>query len=184
MSEIQNRYDSVARSLHWIVALLIISEYLIGLSIDTFDCKWLHIQVGVLILLFVLLRVLWRLTHKYPAMDSSLSKSNQLIAHLGHLALYALMLAIPLTGLTVVIAKGNNFNIWGIDIAPLMSPMEYHKRHTIKEIHEYMAHGIIIMAGLHALAALMHQFVHKHPILSRMLPKKLADIIEGKNVGK
>jgi cytochrome b561 len=184
MQNIQSRYDGVAKFLHWTIALLIISEYLIGLTIDTFGWKWLHIQVGFLILLCVLLRVIWRITHQYPAMDASLSKHNQFLAHAGHGVLYLLMLAIPLTGVTVVVTKGLAFNIWGIHVSPLMAPINYDTRHMIKEIHEYMAHIIIIMAALHALAALMHQFVHGHKILSRMLPTKLANIIEGKHDSK
>jgi cytochrome b561 len=184
MDNVRENYDSVARTLHWVMALFIVSEYLIGLTIDTFGWKWLHIQVGMLILFLIILRVFWRTTHNYPKMDSHLSRFNQILAHAGHMLLYVLMLAIPTTGLVVVITKGVSFNIFGINISPLMSPMEYHQRHLIKVFHVYMAHTIIILAGLHALAALMHQFIHQRPILSRMLPAKLADIIENKNSGK
>lgn len=185
MDSIRQDYDGVAKFFHWTVALLIISEYLIGISLDYLPLKWLHIDIGILIVLFILLRIIWRITHKYPAMDSSLSKPNQIIAHLGHLALYGLMILITTLGLIVLFGKNVPVNVFGLTVPPLLSnAMPYDNRHMIKEIHGFLAHCIIIMAALHALAALMHQFVHKHPILVRMLPSKLANAIENKNVSK
>ncbi|MDD3265867.1 MAG: cytochrome b [Burkholderiales bacterium] len=180
MSEIK-RYDAVARSLHWLIAILIIGEYLIGLNIDTFDnFKWLHIQVGLIILLLVFIRVYWRITHKYPKMDSSLSRSNQIMAKMGHEVMYLLMLIIPLLGLALIITKGKAMNIFGFNVPAIIEPVSRSIRSIIKSTHVYLAHAIIFMASFHALAALLHQFVHNRLILSRMLPKKIADIIEGK----
>lgn len=181
MKEVAVRYSAVARALHWGVAFAIIAEYLIGLSIDTFGWKNLHLQLGFLILLLVSLRIVWRLTHRYPQFDDSLSRFNSIAAHAGHGVLYLLTLIIPLLGVVLVVTKGKAFNVLGIPFEPLMTPMTYQTRHTIKLVHVYLAHTIIIIAAGHALMALLHQFVYKHPILSRMLPEKFADIIEGKN---
>lgn len=180
MKQTYERYSVVARLLHWLIALLIISEYLIGLSLENFPLKWLHIDIGVLILTLVIFRIVWRLTHKYPPLDPNIGKLNQVVAHIGHLALYGFMLTIPVLGLIVVLGKGVDFNLFGVTIPPLIPKMDYDLRHRLKEIHEYLAHGIIIFASLHALAALLHQFVHKHHVLVRMLPEKIANIIENK----
>lgn len=180
MSEIK-RYDAVARGLHWVIAIFIIAEYLIGLNIDTFDSfKWLHIQLGLIILILVLVRIYWRITHNYPKMDTSLSRANQIIAKSGHEIMYLLMLIIPLLGLALIITKGKTINIFGFNIPAIIEPVERSIRLIIKKAHIYLAYTIIFMASMHALAALLHQFVHHRPILSRMLPKKIADIIEGK----
>ncbi len=181
---IATRYDTVARSLHWLLAFMIVMEYLIALVMGDFGLKWLHLQLGYAILILVLLRITWRLTHKYPEMDKSLSRTNQILAHSGHGVLYLLMLAIPSLGLALVITKGVQYNVFGIPVGPFMEPMAKASRHQIKEVHEFLAHTIIIMAAIHALVALLHQFVLGHPILSRMLPEKLAAIVEGKNVKK
>jgi cytochrome b561 len=182
MSDLSSvRYNLVARSLHWSLAFLIVMEYLIGLTMGDFGIKWLHLQLGYAILIVVVVRIVWRITHKAPAMDSSLSRVNQILAHSGHGVLYILMLAIPALGLTLVITKGVPFNVFGIPISPLMEPMAKASRHDIKVVHVYLAHTIIIMAAMHALVALLHQFVLGHPILSRMLPEKLANIIEHKD---
>lgn len=183
MSEIK-RYDSTARGLHWLIAIFIVSEYLIGLNIDTFsNFKWLHIQLGLIILLLVFMRVYWRITHQYPKMDSSLSRHNQIFAKIGHELMYLLMLLIPLLGLALLITKGKPINIFGFNVPAMIEPIERPIRIVIKKTHVYLAHAIIFMASFHALAALLHQFVHNRPILSRMLPKKIADIIESKNNG-
>lgn len=181
MKEVEVRYSAVARALHWGVAFAIIGEYLIGLSIDTFGWKNLHLQFGFIILLLVSLRIFWRLTHKYPQFDDGLSRFNSIAAHAGHGVLYLLTLIIPVLGVVLVITKGKSFSVLGIPIEPLMSPMAYNTRHLIKLTHVYLAHTIIIIAAGHVLMALLHQFVNQHPVLSRMLPEKLANIIEGKN---
>lgn len=176
--EIQQGYSRVAKSLHWLIALLIFSEYFIGITIDNTGWKWLHFQVGSVILVLVLCRIIWRVTHTYPAMDASLSRVNKMMAHAGHHTLYLLMFLLPVSGLTLVFTKGVPLDLLGIHFDPLMEPLSYHKRHTIKEVHEYMANGIFYLALLHALAAIGHQFIHKTPILSRMLPKSWSKFIE------
>jgi cytochrome b561 len=178
---VKDRYDSVTRGLHWLLAFLIIAEYLIALVMDDFGIKWLHLQIGYCILGLVILRIIWKLTHKAPPMDSSLTRLNQILAHSGHGVMYLLMLIIPLLGVTLVVIRGMPFNVFGISIEPLMNPLVKATRHNIKQVHEYLAHTLIILVSMHALVALLHQFVLGHPILSRMLPEKLANIIENKN---
>lgn len=180
MSEIK-RYDPIARGLHWLLAIFIIAEYLIGLNIDVFsNFKWLHIQLGLIILLLVFVRVYWRITHQYPKMDPSLSRHNQVFAKIGHEVMYLLMLIIPLLGLILIITKGKPMDIFGFNVPAMIEPIGRSTRIIIKKTHIYLAHAIIFITCFHALAALLHQFVHNRPILSRMLPKKIADIIEGK----
>lgn len=174
-------YSSVAKSIHWLVAGFILVEYLIGSTLDMSGLKQLHIQIGFIIFLLVLFRIVWRITHKYPAQSPQLTKLNQKIATAGHHLMYLIMFILPLTGICLVVSKGNPFLIFGISVGPLMSPLPHEERHFIKQIHDLLANGLVFMALLHALAAISHQFLNNVPILSRMLPRCIAKFIENKH---
>lgn len=172
-----NLYSSTAKILHWLIAAVIFLEYFIGITLDATHLKWLHIQLGCFLLILVVVRVIWRISHQYPDFPSQITGINKLLAKIGHLILYFLMLAIPLTGLVLIITKGVTINIFGIDIPPLMSAMAKPVRHVIKSVHWYLATMIFYFAVFHALIAFMHEFLNKTPSLSRMLPECLAKYI-------
>lgn len=172
-----NIYSSTAKTLHWLIAAVIFLEYFIGITLDATHLKWLHIQLGCFLLILVVVRVIWRISHQYPDFPSQITGINKLFAKIGHLILYFLMLAIPVTGLVLIITKGVTINIFGIDIPPLMSAMAKPERHVIKSVHWYLATMIFYFAVFHALIAFMHEFLNKTPSLSRMLPECLAKYI-------
>lgn len=172
-----NLYSKAAKTLHWLIAALIFLEYFIGITLDATHLKWLHIQLGCFLLILVIVRVIWRISHQYPDFPSQITGINKLLAKIGHLILYFLMLAIPLTGLVLIITKGVTINIFGIDIPPLMKAMAKPERHIIKSVHWYLATMIFYFAVFHGLIAFMHEFLNKIPSLSRMLPECLAKYI-------
>ncbi len=166
-------YGHIAKFLHWMIALFIITNYILGLTLDTTEFKFItiHKQLGLTILLLVLLRILWRICNTYPNMASELSLFEKFAAKSGHIVLYVLMLAIPIFGVLMVQAKGYPLQFWGLfSIPTFISPQSHDISHQLKLVHEYLAHIIIIFAVLHALFALYHHFVNKDSILLRMLP--------------
>ena len=171
-SQVQE-YNAVAKFLHWAIALLIVANYISGLLQDATGHKFinLHKQFGMSILLLVILRLVWKFYSKYPKMADELSVVNKFMAKFGHLVLYIIMLAIPIAGMLLVESKGYPLQYLGfIDIPVLISEQTKDVSHTIKEIHEYLSHGIIIIAILHALFALKHHFIDHGTILLRMMP--------------
>ena len=167
-----NEYNSVAKALHWSIALLIIFNYVLGLLLDETNMYTLHKQTGLLILLLVILRILWRTCCKYPAMSSELSATEQKIAKLGHILLYCLMLLIPIFGILLVQSHGYPLSVFGLfDLPTFIHTLPKAQSHQIKEFHGWLAQAIIILAALHMLAALKHQFIDKKGILLRMAPK-------------
>lgn len=167
-------YNSIAKFLHWVIAILIICNYIGGLTLDTTQFKFitLHKQFGMTILLLVGLRIIWRILSRYPKMISELSGFDRLVAKSGHYVLYLLMLAIPTLGVVLVQSKGYPLAYLGIiPIPQFIIPQPHAISHQIKEFHEYLAHLIIIFAVLHALFAIKHHFLNKDSVLLRMLPK-------------
>ena len=85
-------------------------------------------------------------------------------------ALYALLVAIPLSGVLMMAAKGRIFEVFGLFTMPPLMQLDRSLVHSLEEIHEVLANLMIGLVGLHTLAALMHQFVLKDGVMRRMLP--------------
>jgi cytochrome b561 len=94
----------------------------------------------------------------------------ELFAKLGQMALYALLFAVPVVGLVTLFHGGDALPILGLYDIPSPWPKSRELKHYSKEIHELLAHTLILLAGLHAAAALAHRYVLKDGTLQRMLP--------------
>lgn len=167
-------YDGVARALHWGMALLILIVFAMGLLVDAFPKTWehgiveTHKVLGVAILLLVVLRFGWRLSHRPPASEPI----NPLIdrgAGLAHWGLYGLMVAVPVVGLVYAVLRGQGIDFGLFSLAPIMEPNRELGR-TVRKVHELAAYALIALAGIHALAAIWHHLIRKDGTLRRMLP--------------
>ena len=173
-----NHYTSTAKGLHWLMAILLIGLLALGfymhdlpLSPEKLQLYAWHKWAGVSAFLLVLARLAWRVTHIPPALPASMPKLMQLAAHAGHLALYGLMLAIPLSGWLMSSAKGFQ-TVW-FGIFPIPDLLEKNKElgDLLQTVH--MSLNLIFVATLlgHVVAALKHHLIDKDDILTRMLPK-------------
>lgn len=165
-------YGSVAKFLHWIMAIIIITLLVLGLSIEVFQLPILysiHETLGVLILPLAFLRLLWHFCNKTPSYDSSTPKGEVLYIHSFHYVLYALMIAIPLTAIIA-------FNIWQIpislfvDLPFFFSSEKVDLATNLMEIHKFLALILAIMLYMHVCALLNHHFIKKDNVMLRMLP--------------
>lgn len=171
----QPRYSLTAQALHWSVALAVLAAYSLALWRDEMPkgdfrntITGLHMSLGILVLGLSAFRIGLR------AFSTSLPQTiapewMKLAAKIGHAVLYLSLLAIPLIGILMVWAKGRPVMFFGTSlVAPftisgaLAEPLE--------ELHEIAANIMMIMAGLHAAAAIIHQYVLRDGTLSRMLP--------------
>lgn len=170
-------YGSVAKFLHWLIALLILTVLAVGFIMtglpktpDTFRVIGWHKSLGITVLTLVALRLLWKSMNIYPALPAALSMVEKLLAHLGHGFLYALMIAMPLSGWMMSSAAGFTVSVFGWFLLPnLVAPDPALKR-TLVELHGTLAWALIGMIALHVLAALLHHFYYKDDVLLRMLP--------------
>lgn len=181
MSDINQEYSAMAKTLHWLTAIMILGQYLGGLTLDYTGWKSLHFQIGYIIVLLVIWRIIWRITHAYPELDPQIKGRGRMLAHAGHHTLYLLMVLVLISGFLRLITKGEAVNILGFNVAPFMDAMSKTERTPYKLSHEYLAHLFILLIALHVLAAFAHQFLSNIPCLSRMLPKSLAKYIEEKH---
>ncbi len=170
------RYDSVARSLHWLIAILVVSAFALGLLVDMFPSSWedgvvnAHKLIGVSILFLALIRLFWRVGHAPPPAEPTTAFLER-ASSLSHLALYGLLIAVPLIGLAFAAWRGQGIDFWIFSIANVMAENKVLAR-QIGGIHEIAAYILIGLAVLHAAAALWHHFVRKDAVLMRMLAPK------------
>lgn len=171
------RYNSVAMALHWLMALMIVGLWCLGVTLDELpkgdfrsQMIGLHISVGTLILVLALARLGWRMAKPAPALPDAMQGWERLAAGAGHIGLYALMLLLPLAGIAAVETGGRALNFFGTQILPALMEKSPDLHEGAEEVHSALAWILAVLVGGHALAALRHHFLLKDDVLVRMLP--------------
>ena len=171
------RYTAPARLLHWLMAALLIGLLALGfymsdlpLSPEKLQLYSWHKWAGVTAFILLAIRLLWRATHRPPALPASMSATAQRMAHLGHLALYALMIAIPLSGWLMSSAKGFQTVYFGVLPIPDLLAKNPELGELLATLHGGLNLLLVLTVLGHAAAALKHHFVDKDDVLRRMLP--------------
>ncbi len=181
----RRRFTGVAITLHWVIAALIVTNFLIGLKFDELKglqlfalLQW-HKSFGITVLALSLLRLAWRLMHPPPPYPPHMPAWEQAAASAAHWGFYLLMLAIPLTGWIIVSASPTNIPTVLYKTIPWPHiglvhslPMAERKSlgHTVLGVHGTLAWGVATLLVIHVLAALRHQFLARDEVLWRMLP--------------
>jgi cytochrome b561 len=134
-----------------------------------------RISAGLVILTALVMRLVWRVAEPPPAPETNefgrwLGALADPAARLAHYTLYALLVAVPIAGIVAQFARGNALPLFGL--GEIASPWIRDRAfaHNVTEIHEILAHALVIAASFHAAAALIHHFVFRDNTLIRMLP--------------
>ncbi|WP_457796716.1 cytochrome b [Methylocystis sp. S23] len=174
-----SRYSAPAQAFHWLTVLFVAAAWTLGVLGDELPKgsirhmgEFLHIIFGQLVLSLLLLRVAWRFATPAPPLE--LTGFGAFAAKAVHLALYALLIAVPVVGLVTLFHGGEPLPLFGIADIPSPWPKNRELKHYSKEIHELLAHILALLAITHAAAALAHHFLLKDRTLKRMLPPFLA----------
>jgi cytochrome b561 len=169
-------YDGVAIFLHWATALLVIVQFAMANLWDSFDkptrqgLESIHVSLGVLLSAVVLARIVWRLIpgHQRPAVVSGWV---QLASKAVHYLLYLLLVAQAALGFGWRWAQGHPVEFFGLfGILGPYGELGRPTRHIFHDLHVNVAWAIVIIAGLHAIAALYHHYFLRDRVLKRMLP--------------
>lgn len=175
------RYTATAMLLHWLSALLVagllaLGWYMADLPLTPQRLKlynW-HKWAGVSVLALTLLRLQWRWTHRPPALPAELVVRTpawqQRLAALTHVALYGLLLVVPLIGWAYSSAAGFSVVWFGVLPLPDLLPKDKALAELVKPWHAVAAFSLGALVVLHLAAALKHQFVDKDGLMRRMWP--------------
>jgi len=169
------RYSTPAIVLHWLVALLIFVGFPLGvymvdlpLSPDKLTLYSYHKWIGVTVLMLVVVRLGWRLTHTPPPLPDSVAAWQRRASAIVHGLLYLLMIAIPLSGWLMSSAKGFQTVWFGVLPLPDLIGKDKALGDLLAEIHKILNFTLLGLVVLHVGAALQHHFIERQPFLQRM----------------
>jgi len=191
-----SRYTKTAIVLHWLIAIFIFGMFALGwymsdlpkeapkqTSFDLFDLGIytlqlgegisprafyfnLHKSLGITIFALILIRILWRITHKPPALLTTYKAMERKLATGTHHLLYLLMVAVPLTGLIMAIYSKYGVKWFGFDFISGLDNKPI--RGAFVKAHELIGIILLVVIALHVAGALKHKFVDKDDTLKRM----------------
>jgi len=172
------RYTTTAIVFHWLIAVLLVGAFTLGLVMTDIPgftpaklryYAW-HKWAGVTVLLLALLRLLWRLKNRPPALAASMPAWQRGAAHGLHHLLYVLMFAVPLSGYFYTLAAGIPVVYFGLFKLPVFIAKDPALAAVLKGLHYWLVMSMAALVGLHVLAALKHAVVDRDGTLRRMLP--------------
>lgn len=180
-----SQYDFLSRAFHWVTAIAVTIAFILGpegfgrLMRDGIDpatrsdIVW-HESLGLLVFVLTLLRLLWVAFRSAPP-QVPMANWMQLAGKLVHVALWMLMLALPITALLTLGSESIPLTLLGgvrVDEMPVIANSSIAKLADWGEVHQFLGGAIMWIAGLHAVAAIYHHFILKDSVLVAMLPYK------------
>lgn len=172
-----NKYSSLQIGIHWLVFLLVIVAYCAMEFRGFFPrsdrplINMIHVSSGIAILVLMVARLLIRLKYPAPPIVPKPKPMMTGLAHLGHLVIYLLFIALPLIGIVMMYNRGNPWMAFGL-VMPHASEGNFDLVDTLKSLHITLANLGYFVIALHAAAALMHHYFWKDNTLLRMMPRK------------
>ncbi len=187
MKRVEGRYTGAAIAFHWLVAAGIAANVALAWTwpyladanvrpaIDT------HKSIGITVLGLAVMRLLWRWTHRPPALPSSYQRWETRLSHATHIALYVVIFAMPLSGWIMdsawAGAASNPMSLFGLFEWPRIGLVEHLPPATRDGVHAafgaahfWIAWMIYGLVALHIAGALKHQWLDRERELQRMLP--------------
>ena len=176
MSAAPARYDNVAITFHWLLALMLVGSFCVGLymsglpfSIQRVKLFNWHKWAGMTILALTLARLLWRLRHPPPP-EAAGPHWQQLAAKATHRAMYLLCIVIPLVGWAYSSAAGMQIVVYGVLPLPNLLDTDKALAEAIKPWHGRLAYALAALVLVHVAAGLKHHFIDRDGLLHRMRP--------------
>lgn len=196
LSNTQIRYGSVTKTLHWVMALMILTVIPLGLiGHQMAEQIWsdptpdeglitrtallfsLHKTIGVAIFLLALLRIIWALSNPRPGLLNAENRLEAFLAHLVHWLLYGALLLMPLTGwIHHAASQGFAPILWPLGQTLPFVPRSEPVADLFGTLHYWSGRVLLVALLLHIAGALKHHVIDKDATLRRMLPGRGTDL--------
>lgn len=172
------RYKAGVIWLHWLTLLLLIAVYACIETREFFPkgsvpreaLKTWHFMLGLSVFVLVWPRILLRLFSVTPPIAPPIPAWQTMLSKIVHLALYAMMIGMPIGGWLILSAAGKPIPFFGLELPALVAPDKALAK-SIEEIHKTVGNIALYVIALHAVAALFHHYIAHDNTLSRMLPR-------------
>ena len=172
-------WGTVSMLLHWLIVLLVVVAIVLALvmeemprSVARLEMYALHKSVGITVLALMLLRLAWRFVGPRPLALPGTARWQAALAELTHWALYAVLIAMPLSGWLYNSASNFPLQWFGLVNLPPLGGRSEALEDLAHDAHETLFWVILVLVALHAGAAFWHHFVRRDATLERMLPAR------------
>ncbi|MBU1191230.1 MAG: cytochrome b [Gammaproteobacteria bacterium] len=160
-----DRYDAVARALHWLMALMIFGLIGVGLYMGELPREdalrpqlyMLHKTFGVLTLILLVIRIAWKLMVGAPELPRSLQRWEINLAKATKFGMYLLMLVTPIAGYALSNFADKPIALFGVIEMPTLLAPDKELKEIAEELHEIFAFTLLGLVGLHVAGALKHR---------------------------
>ena len=182
-----DEYSSTSKAFHWVIVILVALDFLIAWIMPGVrrslanppGIVMIHFSVGIIILVVMLLRLAWRLTHRVLPEPPGTPQWQAIAAKATHYSLYASLVAMPFVGWAWASSLGWPVSFFGLVTLPAIVPKSPVIVRVAGEAHVLLAALIIGLIGFHTLAALYHWLLLDDGVMERMVPKYLLDRLRG-----
>ena len=185
MTPTTTHYDPLSRAFHWLTAIAVIIAFVLapegfgrlmrsGVDPATLSSIVWHETLGMVVFGLTVLRLLW-VAVRPAAPQISMARWMHLVSKAAHLALWALMLALPISAVLALGSEGHPLTLLGgfrVDQMPLIANSAVADLADWGEVHETLGDAIIWLAGIHAVAAIYHHVILRDGVLKSMLPQR------------
>ncbi len=171
------KFDPTAKWLHWLIGTIVIIMLIFGRTMEALPLTereviiMAHSGLGTLVLLLMLARWGWRLSHEPPAEISTMGAWQTRLAKLMHWSLSGLLVVQPILGIlqAMYIADYEILAFGVIDYSALAAD-DAERARVFHVLHGLNATVLSILVIGHIGAGLYHHFIKKDAVLRRMLP--------------
>lgn len=173
-SDAVGRYSTTAMWFHWTIAVLVLVNLAVGILHDPIPAlrAWMpgHMAIGLTVLVLTAGRIAWRLTHPAPPLPPATKAWERVSAHATHWTLYLLLLAMPISGWTMVSGAPRHPLSWfGLFDVPFL-PVTVQASEGAHQAHGVLGWVMLALVVLHVAAALRHRLILRDHVLARMAP--------------
>ena len=185
LANTESRYGGVAKSLHWVIVVLIIVQYVLSqmaeaaeharaahpaAALEQLAILARHKSVGLTIFALALVRLLWRFVSPPPPLPANMPRWQVIGARLTHFGFYVVLFAMPISGLVMSAAANYPVSYFGLFTLPNLVAPDDGLKDLMKDVHETLFDVLLVLAVVHVVAAVKHEFFDHDGVLRRMLP--------------
>jgi cytochrome b561 len=173
----RSSWGSLARWFHWILGIAIIGMIAYGwwmnhfpARADRFFYRSIHADIGYVVLLLMVLRLIWRGINPTPALPEGSQRWQRIAAHVSHGALYAVTILVAVLGWAHSGARTQNYSDWfGLFHVPQITSPDKAAADAYEDRHIFFAYVLLALIAIHFAAAVWHHFVKRDRVTARMI---------------
>jgi cytochrome b561 len=170
-------WGAVSKTFHWLIVLLIITQWVVAERADDLPNGLaklrlldLHKSIGMTVFMLAIIRLVWRWTNPVPSLDGLAKGWERRAANFSHVALYALIFAMPISGWLMSSAHAFSVSWFHLFQWPDLLQPDHELAESLESLHKRLFLVLVGVAVLHMLGALKHHFIDRNEVLKRMLP--------------